>query len=98
MVVSRVERDGIGYLDFRVADTGIGMSSDDVEKLFYFGDGIELVIARCFCLIMGGDVLVEGTPSTGTTFNVQLPITPPEVLLDDAPIPAEASRSSRVNA
>ena len=98
LVVSRVERDGIGYLDFRVADTGIGMSSDDVEKLFHLGDGLELAIARCFCLIMGGDLLVESAPGAGTTFDVQLPVSPPEVLLDDAPIPAVASRSSRVNA
>ena len=98
LVVSRVERDGATYVDFRVSDTGIGMAQDEVEKLFHLGDGLELAIARCFCLIMGGDMSVESTPGVGTIFDVELPVHPPEVLLDDAPIPAVATQWSSVNA
>ena len=98
LVVSRVERDGATYVDFRVSDTGIGMAQDEVEKLFHLGDGLELAIARCFCLIIGGDMSVESTPGAGTTFDVKLPVHPPEVLLDDTPIPAVATQWSSVNA
>ena len=98
LVVSRIERDGLGYLDFRVADTGIGMAPDEVEKLFHVGNGLELAIARCFCLIMGGDMFVESSPGAGTTFDVQLPVTPPGAVLDDPPIPAVAAQGPRVNA
>ena len=95
LVVSRVEREGLAYLEFSVRDTGIGMAPDEVEKLFYLGDGLELAIARCFCLIMGGDMLVESTPGAGTRFDVHVPVHPPGVLLEDPPI---ATQWNRVNA
>ena len=40
-MVSRVERDGLPYVHFSVRDTGMGMSQDEVEKLFHLGDGLE---------------------------------------------------------
>ncbi|MDA0261314.1 MAG: ATP-binding protein [Proteobacteria bacterium] len=88
LVVSRVDRDGVMYLNFSIRDTGAGMSRDHLDKLFHLGDGLELAIARCFCLIMGGDLAVESTPGVGTIFDVQLPLHPPSVLLDEPPVPA----------
>lgn len=98
LIVSRVERDGLPYVDFRVSDTGIGMSPDEVEKLFHLGDGLELAIARCFCLIMGGNLSVGSSPTGGTTFDFELPVRPPEMLLEDAPMPAIVTPWPRVNA
>jgi len=98
LVVMHVERDGLPYVDFRVSDTGIGMSKEEVEKLFHFGDGLELAIARCLCLVMGGDLSVESTLGAGTTFDFTLPVYPPEMLLDDASIPAIATQRPRINA
>lgn len=98
LVVSRVERGGLPYVHFSVRDTGIGMSQDEVEKLFHIGDDLELAIARCFCLIMGGDLSVESTPGAGTTFDLKLPARLPEELLDDAPLHAAIPQRHRVNA
>ena len=98
LVVSRVERDGLPYVHFSVRDTGIGMSQDEVEKLFHLGDGLELAIARCFYLIMGGDLSVESVPGAGTTFDLKLPAYPPGELLDDTPLPAVTPQRTWVNA
>jgi signal transduction histidine kinase/DNA-binding response OmpR family regulator len=72
---------------FEVSDTGIGMSSEQVVKLFqpftqadssttrkYGGTGLGLAITRHFCRMMGGDVSVTSAPGAGTTFTVTLPI------------------------
>lgn len=71
---------------FRVRDTGIGMTPDQLGKLFqafsqadastqrkYGGTGLGLVITRRFCQMMGGDVSVESELGVGTTFTIRLP-------------------------
>jgi len=70
-----------------VRDTGIGMSAEQIERLFkvfgqadasttrkYGGSGLGLVICRKFCRMMGGDIGVESTPGEGTTFTVRIPV------------------------
>jgi CheY-like chemotaxis protein len=77
------ERD---WISFQVSDTGIGMSPDQLQKLFqaftqadasttrkYGGTGLGLVITRKFCQMMGGDVTVTSVPGQGSTFLMQLP-------------------------
>ncbi|MDF2366812.1 response regulator [Sneathiella sp.] len=69
-----------------VSDTGIGMSPEQLERLFsdfsqadssttrkYGGTGLGLAISQRFCRMMGGDVTVESTPGTGSVFRVSLP-------------------------
>jgi PAS domain S-box-containing protein len=79
--------DGVGQqILFRVADSGIGMTPDQLGKLFeafsqaeastaknYGGTGLGLAICRRFCRMMGGDVTVESEPGRGSTFTVRLP-------------------------
>ncbi len=70
----------------RVADSGIGMTRDQVGRLFqafnqadssvakkYGGTGLGLVISRCFSRLLGGDIEVESRKGVGTTFTVRLP-------------------------
>ncbi|MCP5540938.1 MAG: response regulator [Akkermansiaceae bacterium] len=76
---------------FTVSDTGIGMTPEQVEKLFvpftqadasiarhYGGAGLGLALTRQFCLMMGGDVTVESTPSEGSTFTIRVLAEAPE--------------------
>jgi len=81
-------------LVFRVSDTGIGMTSDQLSLLFgefmqvdssttrrFGGSGLGLAISRRLCRLMGGDIMVESEQGRGSTFTVTLPGTahvPPE--------------------
>jgi signal transduction histidine kinase len=69
-----------------VTDTGIGMTAEQMGKLFqefaqassstaskYGGTGLGLVISRRFCQMMGGDITVESEPGRGSTFTIRLP-------------------------
>jgi len=84
--VSLVLEDGTGWLNFRVRDTGIGMSSQQMARLFqafsqvhdptgssYGGSGLGLVISKRFCQMMGGDISVDSKLGTGSTFTMRLP-------------------------
>jgi CheY-like chemotaxis protein len=90
----RVSREGRDWAEFVVSDTGIGMSADQINKLFeeftqadqstarrYGGTGLGLAITRRLCRMMGGDVTVTSAPNKGATFTVRLPADPSE---DDA--------------
>jgi CheY-like chemotaxis protein len=79
--------DGDGdRLQFVVRDTGIGMTPEQLGRLFqafsqarsstsreYGGTGLGLAITRHFCRLLGGDVTVESTPAQGSTFTMTLP-------------------------
>lgn len=84
--VRRTARDGRIWMDFAVADTGIGMTPDQLGKLFqefsqaeattarqYGGTGLGLAITRKLCQMMGGDVSVTSEPGKGSVFVVSLP-------------------------
>jgi hypothetical protein len=81
-----IAQPGIDWLMFRVTDTGIGMTPQQVEKLFrpftqadasttrkYGGTGLGLAITQRFCQMMGGDVTVTSEAGRGSTFTVWLP-------------------------
>ena len=90
-------------IEFRVSDTGIGMTDDQMERLFekftqadasttrkYGGTGLGLAISRHFCRMMGGDITAESTLGKGSTFIVRLPavVDTPEAGHDTNEFPA----------
>jgi GAF domain-containing protein len=80
------QENGGDWITLAVADTGIGMTAEQMGKLFqefsqassttaskYGGTGLGLVISRRFCQMMGGDITVESAPGRGSTFTIRLP-------------------------
>ena len=74
-----------------VSDTGIGMTQEQVAKLFqrfqqadasttrqFGGTGLGLALTKAFASILGGDVEVRSAPGRGSTFTVSLPVVLPE--------------------
>jgi signal transduction histidine kinase len=75
---------------FDIQDTGIGMTPEQVDKLFqafvqadsattrkYGGTGLGLVISRRLCNLMGGDVTVTSVPGAGSCFTARVAANPP---------------------
>jgi signal transduction histidine kinase len=74
------------WITLAVSDTGIGMTAEQMGKLFqefsqassttaskYGGTGLGLAISRRFCQMMGGDITVDSEPGRGSTFTIRLP-------------------------
>src|ERR1700738_2860334 len=79
-------REGRQFVEIAVIDTGIGMTAEQMSRLFeefsqvdastarqYGGTGLGLAITRRLCQMMGGDVTVASEPGKGSTFTVRLP-------------------------
>jgi signal transduction histidine kinase len=75
-----------GWICVRVADTGIGMTPEQMQTLFqpfspadtsdtreYGGAGLGLALSQRLCQMMGGEIIVESTPGQGSAFTVRLP-------------------------
>ncbi|MCK9530760.1 MAG: response regulator [Gammaproteobacteria bacterium] len=82
----RPRRSGQEWLEFEVADSGIGMTPEQQARLFqpftqadasttrkYGGTGLGLTITRRFCEMMDGDVRVTSQLGLGSTFTLQIP-------------------------
>ncbi len=92
-VTLRVRRQGDvdgGEVLFAVADTGIGMTSEQVSRLFqrftqadesttrrFGGTGLGLALTRALARLLGGGVDVESRLGEGTTFTLRIPATLP---------------------
>jgi len=96
-----------GFLAFAVRDTGIGMTPEQLGRLFeafsqadvsttrrFGGTGLGLVISRRFARMMGGEVVVDSVPGEGSVFTVTLPLrvsVPTPGAEEDAPESADGA-------
>ena len=71
---------------FEFEDTGIGISSEELQRLFqpfqqadgattrrYGGTGLGLTLTRRFAQLMGGDIAVQSTLGSGSKFTLRIP-------------------------
>ena len=83
----RKRTDGSEVIHFGVTDTGIGMTPEQMDRLFeafaqaesstssrYGGTGLGLAITQHYCHMMGGDLSAESSPGKGTSFTLWLPV------------------------
>jgi signal transduction histidine kinase len=90
--VAETKMNGAPAILFEVTDTGIGMTGEQVGRLFqsftqaetsihqkYGGSGLGLVISRRFCEMMGGGLIVRTNFGKGSTFVATLPATMAQV-------------------
>jgi two-component system sensor histidine kinase/response regulator len=90
-VIVRIEPaqgpEGSPWVRFSVSDTGIGLSADQISRLFkpfsqaahdttrkYGGTGLGLAICKRLVEMMGGAIGVESQPGVGSTFHFSLPL------------------------
>ena len=109
--VAQVTVDGAESVEWRVKDSGIGIATDQMHKLFqpfsqvdasttrkYGGTGLGLAISQRFCQLMGGAITVSSEPGKGSTFTIRLPRHPDRgPLAQAAPaVPAETGGAAAV--
>ena len=76
-----------GVLHLSVVDTGIGMTAEQLQRIFdpfaqadasttrrFGGTGLGTTIARQLAELMGGSIAVQSAPGAGSAFTVQLPL------------------------
>ncbi len=86
LTVTRHEQDGKTWFRFEVADTGIGIPADKLDKLFkafsqvddsptrkYGGTGLGLVLSQRLCELIGGRITVQSTVGVGSVFTMEIP-------------------------
>ncbi len=77
------------YLHFYVEDSGIGISTEHIDRIFerfyqvetyltrnYDGTGLGLSISKAYAEMLGGTLRVESTPGKGSVFHVLIPYLP----------------------
>jgi signal transduction histidine kinase len=78
----------LDLLVFSITDTGIGMTNEQIKRIFqpfiqaddsstrkYGGTGLGLAICKSFCEMMGGNIAVKSKPGCGSSFTFWIPAT-----------------------
>ena len=93
-------------LDFKVSDSGIGMTQEQIDKVFkpftqadekttrkFGGTGLGLTITKMFSEMMGGSVTIKSIINEGTTFEVTIP----KIVVDNKNIETEIKNVAHSN-
>ena len=86
LAVAREERDAGDWIRIAVLDTGIGITKENLVKLFndfyqaeastarnYGGTGLGLALSQRLCRVMGGEITVESEYGHGSCFTIRIP-------------------------
>ncbi len=97
--------DGAPGVVFEVSDTGIGMTAEQIGKLFqpfsqadatttrnYGGTGLGLALTRRLSQMMGGDIAVSSEAGTGSRFSATLPLHVRDVPIETAAATEDAPK------
>jgi signal transduction histidine kinase/CheY-like chemotaxis protein len=87
LLVSRKLEEEKEWLYVEVRDTGIGMTAEQLGRVFqefsqadssttrkYGGTGLGLPISRHFAQVMGGDIIVKSETGKGSSFTIRVPV------------------------
>ncbi|WP_419831015.1 MHYT domain-containing protein [Methylobacterium sp.] len=107
-ITLRVGRDrdvGGDWLRFAIEDTGIGMTPEQVGRLFerfaqadesttrrFGGTGLGLALSRAFAQLMGGNITVTSVEGEGTSFVLRVPAAAPDRIVEEATMNAPDER------
>lgn len=96
-------------LEFAVKDTGIGLTEEQISRLFnsfaqadetttrkFGGTGLGLAICKQLAELMGGEIRVESQPDVGSTFYFSIKVEAAEVAHSDQLVPGMALSDLRV--
>ncbi len=88
-VTVQVRRETVNHAEtilLVVADTGVGMTAEEINRIFepftqadastsrrFGGTGLGLTLSRRFVQMMGGEIAVESKPNAGSRFSIRLP-------------------------
>jgi signal transduction histidine kinase len=108
-VTERPSGDGRCELLFTVADTGIGIPAEALQRIFdpftqadnstarnYGGTGLGLTICAKFVRMLGGEIWIESAPNAGTKvfFTALFDFSPADLSYDELSLPPLAGRIS----
>ena len=92
---------------FEIEDNGIGISPEQITKIFqpfsqaddstarrFGGTGLGLAISQYFCHLMQGNIVMKSQPGQGSCFTVQLPAVVPTAPLIDGSTPHRIAQVS----
>ena len=110
-VLVRLPTEIDGRIRIEVSDSGIGMSDEQMARIFdkfvqaddsitrrFGGTGLGLAIVRNLVTLMKGEIQVQSQEGMGSRFTVLIPLQKAEVLAadnDDAPPAVAAARAAR---